>query len=119
MIAYNKTWLANRRRQAEVKKDLEQGNISNTEFAAIAEKYPVGFYSPNLVVRIGLFILTFVIIFFADGLLSLIASGSGIIESFGWPIFLGLLSYLGLELIVDNKFHYRSGVDDALLFISV
>jgi len=119
MIAYNKTWLANRRLQDELKKDLEHGRITKAEFDSITEKYPVGFYSPNLLVRVGLFILTCVIILFADGLLSLMASGSGIIESFGWLIFLGLLSYLALELMVNNKFHYRSGVDDALLFISL
>lgn len=118
MIAYNKTWLANLRLQDEFKKDVQQGNISKVEFDAIAQKYPVGFYSPNIFVRIGLFILTCVIMSFGDGLLSLMAASGNIVTSFGWFFFLGLLSYGGLELMVNAQHHYRSGVDDALLFIS-
>jgi hypothetical protein len=118
MIAYNKIWLANQRLQNEVKKETEQGRVSNDEFKAITEKYPVGFYTPNIFVRAGLFILTCVIVSFADGLLSLMAAGANVIESGGWFFFLGLLSYIALEIIVNTKHHYRSGVDDALLIIS-
>jgi hypothetical protein len=41
-----------------------------------------------------------------------------LIESFGWFIFLGATAYIALELMVNGKFHYRSGVDDALLVIA-
>ncbi len=119
MISYNKTWLANSRLQAQIKKDIHDGFISETEFKLVAEKYPVGFYTPGLLVRAGLFILTCVIVVFADGLLSLMFSSSGIVTSFGWILFLGILSYLALEIMVATKFHYRSGVDDALLLISL
>jgi hypothetical protein len=119
MIAYNKIWLANLRLQDELKKDLRHGCINEAEFKLVAEKYPVGFYSPHLLVRVGLFILTCVIVFFADGLLSLFASSSNVIEDAGWFFFMGALSYGALELMVNLKFHYRSGVDDALLFISM
>jgi hypothetical protein len=116
MIAYNKTWLANLRLQRAVQSNVEQGNISGAEFKAIAEKYPVGFYTPNIFVRVGLFILTCIIVLFADGLLSLMALSGNIADTGGWAIFLGLLSYGALELMINAKFHYRSGVDDALLF---
>jgi len=116
MIAYNKTWLANLRLQQQVKNHTDHGDISDSEFKAIAEKYPVGFYSPNIFVRVGLFILTCIIVLFADGLLSLMAASGNLIESTGWFIFLGLLSYGGLELMVNGKNHFRSGVDDALVF---
>ncbi len=118
MIAYNKTWLANLRLQNDVKEDVRQGNISNAEFKAIEQKYPVGFYTPNLFVRIGLFILTCIIMSFGDGLLSLMAASGNIVESFGWFFFLGILAYIGLEIMININHHYRSGVDDALLFIS-
>jgi hypothetical protein len=117
MIAYNKTWLANLRVQAEMKKELQNNNISDAEFKAISEKYPVGFYTPGLFARVGLFILTCIVISFADGLLTLIAANADIVDTTGWFVFLALLSYTALELMVKAK-HYRSGVDDALLFIS-
>lgn len=118
MIAYNPTWLANLRLQNAVKKELQHGNITGEEFKAIEEKYPAGFYTPNIFVRAGLFILTCIIVLFADGLLSLMAAAGNIITTGGWFIFLGLLSYGALELMVNQSHHYRSGVDDALLYAS-
>ena len=117
MIAYNKTWLDNLRLQMLVKKQLNKGNITNAEFNAIQEKYPVEFYTPNLFMRIGLIILTCIIVLFGSGLLTLM-TGFNAIDKAGWYLFLGVLTYVGLELMVHVKHHYRSGVDDALLFIS-
>jgi uncharacterized membrane protein YgcG len=118
MIAYNETWLANIRVQNILKKELSRGSITEDEFSAILAKYPVLFYSPAFFVRVGLFILTCVIVLFADGLLSLVFMSTGLIEASGWPIFLGLLSYASLEFIIATKNHFRSGVDDALLFLA-
>jgi len=114
MIAYNKTWLTNMLLQAEVKKDLQNGCITHVEFKNIAAKYPLGFYSPNIFVRIGLFIL----MSFGSGLLTLMFASSGLIETSGWFFFLGLLSYGALEFMVHANHHFRSGVDDALGFIA-
>jgi len=116
MISYNKTWLANLRIREQLKNELKKGNITPQEFTTVTEKYKVGFYTPNLLGRIGLFILTIVIVGFTYALLSLMAGSSA--ESAGWFCFLSVLSYTALELIVRFKFHYRSGVDDALLVIS-
>jgi hypothetical protein len=120
MIAYNKIWLANVRLQDEVEIDIQQGNITPAEFKAIQTKYPVGFYTPNLFVRVGLFILTCVIVSFAGGFITMIAESMNlhVFENFGYFLFLGVLSYIGLELMVKSQNHHRSGVDDALLFIS-
>src|SRR5271154_3251382 len=112
MIAYNKTWLNNQRLQMQVKKQLNNGRITEAEFNAIKEKYPVEFYTPNLFVRIGLVILTCVIVLFGSGLLTLM-TGFDAVDKAGWYFFLGVLTYSGLELMVHVKHHYRSGVDDA------
>jgi len=116
MIAYNKIWLANLRLHDQLENDLQNGRISNDEFTAIKEKYPIGFYTPGLFARIGLFILTCIVIIFVDGLITLMAGNA--LSSAGFPIFLGILSYAGLEVMVNVNHHYRSGVDDALLFIA-
>jgi hypothetical protein len=119
MIIYNKTWLANLQIQLRLQKDLDKGLITPAEFKAIAPQYPVEFYTPNLFVRVGLFILTCIIVLFANGLLTLMAlASSGLIESGIWFFFLGVLSYIALELMAGVKNHYQSGVDDALLIIS-
>lgn len=116
MISYNKTWLGSLRLKEQLKRELKQGNITKEEFAAINEKYAVGFYTPNPLGRIGLFMLSIVIVVFTDALLSLMVGQAA--ERAGWYCFLSLLSYTALELIVHFKFHYRSGVDDALLVLS-
>ena len=118
MIAYNKTWLTNLRVLEVFSMHLKQQDITGEEFEAITNAYPVGFYTPGIFARIGLAILTGVIVLFGDGLLSLMFWMSGAIGASGWFIFLGLLSYGGLELMVSAKKHFRSGVDDALLFLS-
>jgi hypothetical protein len=119
MIAYNKVWLANLRLQEDVKENVKRGFITGEEFKNIKDKYPVGFYTPSMFARIGLFILTLIVVAFTDGILSLLfASASDLIETSGWVFFLAILSYIALEAIVRSKHHYRSGVDDALLFIS-
>src|ERR1700710_2579841 len=110
MISYNKTWLANLRVQERLKKELDNGNITGEEYKAVTGKYPVGFYTPHLLPRIGFFVLTCIIVIFADGLLTLMAGSSA--GSAGWFCFLSILSYVALELVVNLKFHYRSGVDD-------
>jgi len=119
MIAYNKIWLNNLRLQNDVKGSLDRGFITAEEFKNIKDKYPVGFYTPGLFARVGLFILTIIVITFTEGIISLLfASASDLFDTFGWVFFLGILSYIALEVIVSSKHHYRSGVDDALLFIS-
>ena len=118
MIAYNKSWLNNLRVLALFKAHLEQQRITDEEFKAITNAYPVGFYTTGFFARVGLAILTFVIVLFGDGLLSLMFWASGVVSAGGWLIFLGLLSYGALELMIHTKHHFRSGVDDALLFLS-
>ena len=118
MIAYNKTWLANLRLQNTLEKDLSSGCVTNEEFSAIKEKYPVSFYTPTLFARVGLFILTCIVMLFVCGLIALMGSSSNMFSNPIFPFFLGLISYAGLEVMVGGSNHYRSGVDDALLFIS-
>lgn len=75
------------------------------------------YYSPNIFIRAGLLILTFVIAVSVTGLLSLLL-GSLFLSSSFYVLFLGISSYIALELSVRKFNHYRSGVDDALLWIS-
>ncbi len=118
MIAYNKEWLNNLLLRAQAEKAHSQGCISSSEKDQVNAAYPVGFYSPNVFVRVGLFILTMVIMVFGMGLISLLflSSNSDKILA-GMFVFFGFCIYGGLELMV-SKNHYHSGVDDALLWMA-
>lgn len=120
MIIYNKTWLNNLELQEQAKQMYSSGNISKSEFNSIEEKYPAGFYSPNIFIRAGLFILTLVTTSCAGGLLSLtLGSIDNLITSPGYWAFLGIISYISLEMVVKTMHHFRSGVDDALMWTAV
>ena len=118
MIAYNKIWLDNLVAREEVAEAFYINAISIEEKQQADTIFTIGFYSPNYFIRAGLFILTIIIGCFSLGLLSLILL-STIERSFGGLlIFFGFLSYAALEFFVRIKSHYKSGVDDALLWIT-
>ena len=118
MIAYNRTGLDNRVVGEQAAEALAKGCITLEEYTQIGTGYPVSFYTPNGYIRIGLFLLTVVIAAFSLGLLGLM-SISGSHGFGGLLIFFGLVSYGVLEYMVAGKKHFRSGVDDALLWMSV
>jgi hypothetical protein len=117
MIAYNHTWLDNNIVHAEVEEALHENAVTAAEAADIKFKYPVGFYTPNAFIRIGLFLLTVVIAFFSYFLLTLMMADALDKSIAGIVIFYGLVTYGALEAIVRKK-HYQSGVDDALLWMA-
>jgi hypothetical protein len=116
MIAYNKTTLDNLVVQKETTKAYKQALISKEERAVIDLQYPVDFYTPHFFIRIGLFILTMIIMSFTIGFFSLFFMNN-IDKAFGY---IGILfagcAYAALEYMIKTKKHYHSGVDDALLY---
>ncbi len=117
MIAYSKNWLDNLNNRAKIDNEFSFSSISIEEKEKLDTLFPVGFYSPNLFIRIGLFILTTVIATFTLGIFSLM-SLQNIDKHFHLLIlFIGLLSYAALEFFVKEKKQFRSGVDDALMWI--
>ena len=117
MIAYNKTWLQNISIQEHSVVAPGGFYITQEEQEAIKIAYPAPFYTPNLFIRIGLFILTGIIMIFTFGLLALICLN--IIEraAGGLAVFFGMASFALLEYFIKAKKHFRSGVDDALCWL--
>ena len=116
MIIYNKEWLNNRKIQDQTSLAFEHGEIDEEELKSIKEKYPVGFYTPNLFIRIGIFLLTSIILSFSFGLITLISYDMRIAESPYYLLFLAVITYIALESFVHKKHHYQSGADDALMW---
>jgi hypothetical protein len=118
MIIYNKTWLNNLHLHNQAETLYDANCVTSEELKIIKEKYPAGFYIPGLIIRIGLFLLTCITVLFSFGLLTLLLEKAGVLNSFGWPLFLGLLCAGMLEVMVKNKHYYRAGVNDALLWMA-
>lgn len=119
MIAYNIEWLDNLLLHDELEAAATKNDINEEEKRTALNEYPVGFYSPNLFIRIGLAVLTIIIVAFSFGLVSLMFLSNANEKTFGAiNIFFGVLCYGILELMVQQKKHYHSGVDDALLYMA-
>ncbi len=116
MIAYNKTWLNNLFVREEVEKAYELDCISKEERDKAWLAFPSMFYSPNIFIRIGLFLLTVVVMLFSFGLFSLMFL-TGIEKTIGGLlIFFAMICIAGLEVVIHNKKHYQSGIDTALMW---
>nr|WP_068890185.1 hypothetical protein [Pedobacter panaciterrae] len=118
MIIYNNVWLANLLVREEAQRARKVEAISIDEQKKIDDMYPVGFYTPNIFIRIGLFILTCIIVSFSIGLFMLMVSDFKINDTWGFFLFFGIITYLALEAMVRTSNHFKSGVDDALMWIS-
>jgi hypothetical protein len=115
MIAYNHTGLDNIDIQGEAREALTAGCITEEVNALIRQRHPIPFYAPNIYIRIGLFILTVIIILFSLGILALMRIEGD--DSFAvLLIVVGLICLGVLEWLVYSKKHHQSGVDDALLW---
>jgi hypothetical protein len=119
MIAYNTNWLFNLSVIKEAKRWSKQNLISADQYSAIKESHPSGFYHPNLVIRILLFIATLIALAGVTGLIGLIMLDA--IEDYieVLCIFYGLGSWIFLEMVFVKNSHYKSGVNEALLYHSI
>ncbi|MBO9727518.1 MAG: hypothetical protein J7623_02640 [Chitinophaga sp.] len=118
MLAYKSQTLDNLHIQEEAAKALRKDCIDVTTYRAIEAAHPVNFYTPNPVIKIGLFILTVVIVSFSLGLFSLMTLDIHHPERVirGLCIFVGLGCYAVLELFIASKKLFRAGLDDGLLW---
>jgi len=116
MIIYNRQSLANLHIRQQAEKAHDAHLITDPELNNIQEKYPTNFYTPNLVIRIGFFLLTLIGSLFTGLLLSFIFSGTHIIDQPVWLLLLGLCTYAALEFLVKEKRLFKAGIDDALIW---
>jgi hypothetical protein len=121
MLAYNTVTLDNLEIKDEAETALRKDCIDMPTYKAIEAAYPINFYTPNPVIKIGLFILTAIIVSLSLGLISLMLLDS-VLREHGFAtlsIIAGLACYGALELFIREKKFYRAGVDDALLWSAI
>ncbi|MCF6402991.1 hypothetical protein L3C95_08915 [Chitinophaga filiformis] len=116
MIAYNSQSLDNVYVQEQAGMAKNADCITAEEYNAITTAYPADLYTPNPYMRIGIFILTAIILLFSFGLFCLLfmAGGEG---AFAFLCMLfGAGSYGLAEYMIREKKHYKSGADAALIW---
>ena len=112
--AYPPNWATDDALRAAASRWQRRGLLTPTQQAAIDAAHPAGYYRPNNWLRVVLFGAT---LFGASSALGFLASLTGLQFN---PIAYGILALLAaiaaLELLIKNARHYRSGVDNALLY---
>lgn len=117
--AYNQTWLINLDIVKDARQWCSQEIISREQFDTIKTQYTSGFFHPNIIIRILLFIATLIALGGISGLLALMFLDGG--EDAIWPlsVLYGLGSFAVLDrFFIASKNHYKSGVTEALLYHS-
>ncbi|MCE9540556.1 MAG: hypothetical protein K8R85_15250 [Bacteroidetes bacterium] len=120
MIAYDPSFLRNSSIVKKSKQWYSKQLISAEQMNSILKNYTTGFYSPNLFIKIGLFIFTFFAIAASVGFYSLFFLILNVNPQTGFLVFTCLLFSVGcvflLEYFIKNKKVYRAGVDECLLY---
>ena len=117
MIAYSRQQLDNRDIQMQAAEAFSKKVITAEEHTRIRESYPYKLYTPNMYIRIGLFLLTILASACSLGLLALMGLVSSDRSAGILLIVFGMMAYGVLELFIHIRGIYRSGQDDALLWV--
>ena len=111
MIAYNTTKLFYLRLLKKAKQWYARQLLTTEQFAFIQTKYKADFYTPNLFIKAGLFIFTWVAVLAAAGLAALLffsgASNDDAVISFMCVLFGGGCTLL-LEIFIKQKIIFMS-----------
>jgi hypothetical protein len=119
MIAYNKTSLFNLTVVREMKQWFSQGMIRDEQFSKITEAYSSSLYSPNVAIRILLFMASLMALLTGAGLFSLSFDFSEDATGIAL-VFYASVSFIFLEvLFIKNNKHYKTGVTEAVLYHSI
>lgn len=112
--AYPLAWAEHEALRQAARRWQRHGLLTAAQQAAIEAAYPVGYERPVLFLRIGLFGAA---LFGIGSLLGMIALMTEFKAS---PLFYGLVILVGclagLEYVIKKSCHYRSGLDNALLY---
>ncbi|MCI0752025.1 MAG: hypothetical protein L0Y35_09315 [Flammeovirgaceae bacterium] len=117
--AYNETWLHNLRLLKEVKRWKKKGIIPDEQFTEMAKAYPVHFYHPNFIIRILLIIATLLALSGVTGFFALIMPHDTETTVAMLCILYGFVSWIILEKKFIKENHFKSGVNEAILYHSI
>ena len=120
-MSYRKDWIFAEDVKSYARKLTDLKLFPETLNTDIDKHYLTPMYTPNLFVRIGLFLFTLLLIFAGAGIFSLtflemISNETAI--GFLCLLLSGGLTFM-LEMFIKSRNHYKSGIDDCLLYVAV
>ncbi|MFD1871672.1 hypothetical protein [Hymenobacter bucti] len=115
--AYPLAWATADAMRAAARRWQRRGLLTPAQQVAINAAYPSPYYRPNVWIRILLLILTVLGIAAALGFSVLITEGK--LPPTAYDVLVVVGAVVLLELTIKGSSHYRSGADNALLYIAL
>jgi hypothetical protein len=116
LIAYKNTNLDSLIISKQAETWYQKGWLSNDVWEKIKTHYKTPFYSPNIFMRIGAFIFCTILVFALFGLLFITIIGAETeTKQSSIALLIGVFCIYSLEFMIKSN-HYKSGIDDALLY---
>ncbi|MDZ7935789.1 MAG: hypothetical protein U5M51_12680 [Emticicia sp.] len=116
---YNETWVENINNQKIIDDWFFRKLINDEQRRAAHQSFPVGFNQSNTIIKIGLFIFTWIAIAASIGMITLLTYDIFDQIFYGYSftclIYTAFFVYF-LEYFIKNNKFYRSGVDNALIY---
>ncbi len=116
MLAYNTAWITSLAVSRTAKRWMESGILLPEQYAPIKTAYATALYTPNLFVRIALYIFTSICVSGVVGLAGLVFSEAGTAALSGLFLVLGIAAIVVLEVLIKQRHLFCAGIDDALLY---
>lgn len=115
--AYPEAWAQHAALRKAARRWQHRGQLTSAQAAAIEAAYPLGFYRPDWWVRVALLVVGSLGVLSAAGML-------GMLTDFKLDVGLGACIVLAatlalLEVAITSSQHYRSGLDNALLYCAL
>lgn len=116
MIAYNKEALKKRLILQKVDEFYSKKLLTKEQYQQASLQFSCGLYTPNIFMKIGLYIFSSIGIGAGLGLLSLMILTGGGKQYEVLMMLFGAVCFLVLEYSINNTNHYKSGIQQALLY---
>ena len=120
MKAYSENWVENLKFKSKLNSWFKSGQLNQEELSKGNEYFKEDFYKPNWFILMGLFLFTNIAVSFTT---TFFLAMVGILDSkIGLSIALIIVSagsFIALEFFIKSKNLYRSGIDNALLYLAL
>ncbi len=120
MKAYSENWVENLKFKFKLNSWFKSGQLNQEELSKGNEYFKEDFYKPNWFILMGLFLFTNIAVSFTT---TFFLAMVGILDSkIGLSIALIIVSagsFIALEFFIKSKNLYRSGIDNALLYLAL
>ncbi|MVN77975.1 hypothetical protein GO988_16720 [Hymenobacter sp. HMF4947] len=115
--AYPLAWAQGDALRAAARRWQRRGLLTPAQQAAIEAAHPATYYRPNNWIRALLVSVTLLAAASALGFMLLLTDGK--LNPLAYGLLVLLAAVAALEMIIKNSAHYRSGADNALLYVAL